>query len=298
MTHIRLAIDRGLASLVLAHPPQNRIDTAMVAELAAALDTVERGAARALLVRAEGADFSFGGDIAPWPTMTVRELRAAFEVYMATFNRFERLAIPTVAAVQGLCFGGGLELAVRADVIIAAETARFGHPEQSIGIVTLLGGVHRIAERAGRARAIEWALTSEQVPAAVMRDHGVVNRVVDEADLLAAATAFARTLAAGPHARPRRAQGAAAGVGRRRNGGRRRGAARYRHAAVREPGREAGAGAIRRSAPGERTSPPLRLRGPMMTDHVGMAGQGFEALALRRPGIETGIATAVQETPQ
>lgn len=198
MSHIRLTIVDELATLIIANPPQNRIDVQMVDELAATLDEIARGRARALLMHAEGPDFSFGGDIAAWPNMTSRELRTVFESYMATFNRFERLPIPTVVAVQGLCFGGGLELAVRADVIFAGETARFDHPEQSIGIVMLLGGVYRVAERAGRSRAIEWALTSEQVPAAVMQAHGVVNRVVADADLLAEATAFASKLGKGP----------------------------------------------------------------------------------------------------
>ncbi|MBP2277058.1 enoyl-CoA hydratase/isomerase family protein [Sphingomonas sp. PL20] len=198
MSHIRLTIVDELATLIIANPPQNRIDVQMVDELAAALDEIARGKARALLVHAEGPDFSFGGDIVAWPNMTGRELRTVFESYMATFNSFERLPIPTVVAVQGLCFGGGLELAVRADVIFAGETARFGHPEQSIGIVTLLGGIYRIAERVGRARAMEWALTSEQVPATVMRDHGVVNRVVADTDVLSEATAFARKVASGP----------------------------------------------------------------------------------------------------
>jgi enoyl-CoA hydratase/carnithine racemase len=64
-------------------------------------------------------------------------------------------------------------------------SAGFGHPEQSIAIVTLLGGIYRIAERAGRSRAIEWALTSEQVPATVMERYGVVNRVVEDNALFA-----------------------------------------------------------------------------------------------------------------
>ncbi|MEV5178006.1 enoyl-CoA hydratase/isomerase family protein, partial [Streptomyces flaveolus] len=114
------------------------------------------------------------------------------------FNQLERLPLPVIAAVRGLCFGGGLELALRADVIFAGESARFGHPEQTLGIVTLLGGIYRVAERAGRARASEWALTSEQVPATVMADAGVVNRVVPDDALLAEATAFARKAANGP----------------------------------------------------------------------------------------------------
>ena len=198
MPHLTCSIDDRVATLTLHHPPQNRIDEQMSDELAAALETVERSDARAVVVRSDGPDFSFGGDITPWPDMDVRDLRALFERHMSTFNRFERLPLPVIAAVRGLCFGGGFELALRADVILAAETARFGHPEQTLGIVTLLGGIYRVAERAGRARAAEWARTSEQVPARVMAAAGVVNRVVADDALLDEALAFARRLAAGP----------------------------------------------------------------------------------------------------
>jgi enoyl-CoA hydratase/carnithine racemase len=198
MPHIECAVVDGLATLVLTNPPQNRIGTQLVDELEQALRTIGASDARAVLLRAEGPDFSYGGDIAPWPDWGEREMRTRFEHFLRTFNQFERLPIPTIAAVQGLCFGGGLELAVRADVLFAGRTARFGHPEQSIAIVTLLGGIYRIAERAGRSRAMEWALTSEQVPAAEMERFGVVNRVIDDERLVAEATAFARKVAAGP----------------------------------------------------------------------------------------------------
>ena len=198
MPHLRCEIDRGLATIILDNPSQNRLSVQMADELHEIVNVVGRSGARAALLKAEGPDFSFGGDIAPWPAMSPHELRALFARYLSAFNQFERIPIPTVAAVQGLCFGGGLELAVRADVIFAGTSARFGHPEQSIGIVTILGGVYRIAERAGRSRAIEWALTSEQVPAAVMERYGVVNRVVEDEALIEQATAFANRLAKGP----------------------------------------------------------------------------------------------------
>lgn len=198
MPHLTHSIDAGVATLVLNRPPQNRIDPQMAGELAEALEAIGRSDARAVLVRAEGPDFSFGGDIVDWPDADVRELRTLFGHYMQVFNQLERLPLPVIAAVQGLCFGGGLELALRADVIFAAESARFGHPEQTLGIVTLLGGIYRVAERAGRARAAEWAMTSEQVPATVMADAGVVNRVVPDDALLSEATAFARRVAKGP----------------------------------------------------------------------------------------------------
>src|SRR5271169_3761414 len=185
MSLVSLQSEGSLAVIVLENPPQNRINEALGDELSAAIDTIEAGEFRAVLLRASGPDFSFGGDIMNWPDMTVRQLRATFDRYLTVFSRFERLPLPVIAAVQGLCFGGGLELVLRADVIFAGASARFGHPEQTLGIITLLGGIYRVAERAGRARAAEWAMTSEQVPAATMERFGVVNRVVPDAELLA-----------------------------------------------------------------------------------------------------------------
>lgn len=198
MAHLTYQIDNQIAVVTLHNPPQNRLSPQMLDEFDEALTAIGRSDARALLLRADGPDFSFGGDIVPWPDMTAQELRTLLEHYLVTFNRFEALSIPTVAAVQGLCFGGGLELAIRADVIFAGETSRFGHPEQSLGIVTVLGGVYRVAERAGRSKAIEWAFTSEQVPAQVMEHHGVVNRVVPDDKLVDEAMNFAEKLAKGP----------------------------------------------------------------------------------------------------
>jgi enoyl-CoA hydratase/carnithine racemase len=198
MPHLTYSTQDRVATLTLNNPPQNRIDEQIADELAEALDAVGRSDARAVLLRADGPDFSFGGDIVPWPDLDARELRTLFERHMSAFNRFERLPLPVIAAVNGLCLGGGFELALRADVIFAGASARFGHPEQSIALVTLLGGIYRVAERAGRSRAAEWALTSEQVPAPVMAAAGVVNRVVADEALLEEATAFAQRVAKGP----------------------------------------------------------------------------------------------------
>ncbi|MGU3292892.1 enoyl-CoA hydratase/isomerase family protein [Williamsia sp. M5A3_1d] len=198
MTHLSCTIEGELAMLRLHNPPQNRIGVEMNDQLRQALHTIEISEARAVLLHADGPDFSCGGDIDPWPDWTEREMRTRFEAFMWTFNQFERLPMPTVSAVQGLCSGGGFELALRSDVIFAGSGARFGHSEQSIGIVTLLGGIYRVAERAGRARAMEWALTSQQVPAVEMERFGIVNRIVPDDELMDAATTFARALAQGP----------------------------------------------------------------------------------------------------
>jgi len=198
MNHFTWSLDNDIAELVLSNPPQNRVDEQAVEELATAVDMIGSGSARAVVLRAEGPDFSFGGAIGAWPDLTVRQLRALFEKYLAAFNRLERLPVPVIAAVQGLCFGGGLELVLRADVVFAGESSRFGHPEQSIGLTPLLGGAHRMAARAGWARASEWAMTSEQVPAATMAHAGVVNHVVPDGELLSATHSFAAKVASGP----------------------------------------------------------------------------------------------------
>ena len=198
MSLVNLERDGALAVIAIDNPPQNRITEQMSSEFLAVLDTIEADEVRALLLTTKGPDFCFGGDIMPWPEMSNRQLRAVFERHMTVFNRIERLPIPVVAAVQGLCFGGGLELAIRADIIIAGETSRFGHPEQSLGIITVLGGVYRVAERAGRAFASQWSMTSEQVPVAIMHQRGVVNQVVPDADLLSTARNLGARLAQGP----------------------------------------------------------------------------------------------------
>src|SRR5246127_2888728 len=182
MSHLISSIDHRVATLTLTNPPQNRITAEMTDDLAHALTEIGRSDARAVVLCAEGPDFSLGGDITDWPDADLPELRTLFERHMAVFNQFEPL--PVIAAVERQCRGGGFELALLADVILAGESACFGHPEQTLGLVTLLGGIYRVAERAGRSRASEWALTSEQVPAAVMAAAGVVNRVVADEALL------------------------------------------------------------------------------------------------------------------
>src|SRR5271156_3104786 len=107
-------------------------------------------------------------------------LRPKVEVYAKALDRLERLPIPTIAAVQGGCMGGGFELALSCDLIVAARSASFVFPEARLGILTLQGGVMQLAERIGRAKAIEVALLSEPIAAEQMAAWNVVNRFVDD----------------------------------------------------------------------------------------------------------------------
>ena len=195
-THLDL---RGpVAVLSLDNPGGNRINFAMRVEIREALRHVEESASRALLVRSDGPDFCLGGDVRDWPGVPVETLRPKIEVYAHALECLRRLAIPTIAAVQGRCMGGGFELALSCDLIIAARSASFSFPEARLGILTLQGGMMQIAERVGRTKAAEMVFLSEPVSATRLLDWNAVNWVVDDGDLTSRSVEIAAHLANGP----------------------------------------------------------------------------------------------------
>lgn len=189
----------GVAAITLRNPPENRLTPELMGALADVVtDITARSDTRAVLFRADGPDYCFGGDFTKWVGITDREAIAGRMRGLAIANMYENIPVPIVTAVQGQCRGGGFELALRADIIIAADNAQFSHPEATIGIFTLLGGVQRVAERVGRTRAMQWALTSEVINAPEALAASLINEVVPVADLQARAQAVADQLAAGP----------------------------------------------------------------------------------------------------
>ncbi len=193
-----VSVAGGVAEFTLNNPPQNRLNTEVMLGCAAAVERVQGDeSVRVVVIRAEGDDFSYGGEIASWEMTDPDKMVGLFALGLQIANALEQLQVPVIASVQGNCSGGGFEIALRADIIIASESARFCHTEGAIGVFTLLGGVQRVAERAGRARAMRWALTSEKVSAADALAAGVVAEVVPD-DRLAEVTAqWAARLARG-----------------------------------------------------------------------------------------------------
>lgn len=195
---MNLNVNGTIARITLDHPEGNHINFAMREELLDAFQKVAASNARVLIVRGEGADFCLGGDIREWPGIHSTILRPRIEVFAKALDRLYQLPIPTIAAVQGRCLGGGFELALHCDLIVAERSAHFAFPEASLGILTLQGGVIQLAERIGRAKAIELVLLSEPVGADQMAAWNVINRVVSDGDLRPEAEALADRLAAGP----------------------------------------------------------------------------------------------------
>jgi enoyl-CoA hydratase/carnithine racemase len=197
MGKIRFETSGALGLLTLANPPLNLFDEELIADLRAAVNQAMQLPLRGLLVRAEGKHFSGGANVATFRGRTVGEARQRFTSHLRTIADLEELPFPTIAAVQGACMAAGLELALACDLIWAASSARFGQVEASIGTTTLLGGVQRLAERAGPSRARELIYTADQHDAATFERWNIVNRVVPDETLESEARAFAERLASG-----------------------------------------------------------------------------------------------------
>lgn len=184
MSAIDYTFEQGIATITINNPPQNRLTSEVFAGFMEAFGqlTSEPGL-RAVLLRSEGPDFSFGGDVTAWPGRTGEEVAEELKGGIALTNAFENLPVPVIVEIQGHCAGGGMEMALRGDILIASEDATFQHPEKTLGIFTLLGGVQRVAERVGRTRAMQWALTAEHIGAQQALDAGLINQVVPRSEL-------------------------------------------------------------------------------------------------------------------
>jgi enoyl-CoA hydratase/carnithine racemase len=198
MDKVRFEISGSLGIITLANPPLNLFSGELIDDLRAVVTKLKQTPLRAMLLRAEGKIFSGGADVSVFQGRTPAEARERFTSHLRLIADLEELPFPTVAAVQGLCIAAGLELVLACDLIWAATSTRFGQAEASIGTTTLLGGVQRLAERAGPSRAREIIYTADQYDAATFERWNIVNKVVPDAELESQTRAFAERLAAGP----------------------------------------------------------------------------------------------------
>jgi enoyl-CoA hydratase/carnithine racemase len=195
---VRLERDGPLAVLSLDAPPLNLFDQAMFDGLAAAIGELEREAPRGLLVRAEGRAVSGGVDVHVFDDLPVPDARSLWTDLLDLIHRVERFPFPTVFAAHALTLTAAFELSLACDLLVAAESARFGLVERVVGLTPAMGGTQRLASRAGPARARELVMTGELFDAATLERWNVVNRVLPDEGFDAAARAFATGLAEGP----------------------------------------------------------------------------------------------------
>src|SRR3989440_9717019 len=173
----------------------NALRTQLLGELAAALEEFDRDEETRCIVITGAGDraFAAGADIKEMADKSpVQMMAGGFEQWL----RIKRVRKPMIAAVGGYALGGGCELAMLCDMIVASENARFGQPEILLGVIPGAGGTQRLARTLGKYRTMEMVLTGVQVSAQEMAAHGLVNRVVQRGEHLAEALKLAKTVAA------------------------------------------------------------------------------------------------------
>jgi enoyl-CoA hydratase len=189
----------GVALVTLDRPEAlNALSFDLLDELAAALEALDANSScRAVVITGSGSRaFAAGADIRELAPQTYASLRDGrrFEVW----DRLASVGLPMIAAVRGVALGGGCELAMTCDMIVAAEDATFGQPEIRLGVMPGAGGTQRLTRAIGKARAMEMILTGESIGARAAETLGLVTRVVPAEATVDAALELAARIAALP----------------------------------------------------------------------------------------------------
>jgi enoyl-CoA hydratase len=198
--YVRVETEEGVRTVTVDRPEKlNALNRGVMQALDAAFAEAAGDAGlRCLIVTGAGEKaFIAGADVGELSKLTPLEGREQARRGQAVLERLERLPVPTIAAINGYAYGGGLELAMACCLRVASENARMGLPETSLGILPGYGGTQRLARLVGASRAMELVLTAEKgVTAAEAHRVGLVNRVVPAGQALAGAKELARKIAA------------------------------------------------------------------------------------------------------
>lgn len=183
--------------LTVDHPPVNVLSRAVLEALSRGLSAAEADPEARTVVLASAAEkaFAAGADIREMASLDQNGARVHGGRGQALTRQIERLPLPVIAAVHGVALGGGCEVCLACDFIVASEDAQFGQPEINLGVMPGWGGTRRLPRRIGVVRARRWILTGRAVSASDALAEGLVDRVVPRSELLSTALALADELA-------------------------------------------------------------------------------------------------------
>jgi len=191
---------RGPIGIATLNRPEarNALNTLLLDALAEALEAWDADPkVRVMIVTGSDKAFAAGADIKEMAPKSFAEMHRE-NIFGRQLDRITRIRKPIIAAVAGFALGGGCELAMALDIVLAADTAKFGQPEITLGIMPGLGGSQRLARAVGKAKAMELCLTGRMMDAAEALACGLAARVVPSTDLLAEAVKLAEKIAAQP----------------------------------------------------------------------------------------------------
>lgn len=190
-------IDGAVATLVINRPPANTLTPELLAELSTTFDQVAKDeAVKVVVLTGTGRFFIAGADIRVLASMSSSKEGETIALQgQVILNRIEAFEKPVIAAINGICLGGGLELAMCCHIRLAAEGSRLGQPEINLGIMPGFGGTQRLPRIVGQSKAMELILTGEPISAQEAKTIGLVSQIVPPEDLLRQAQGVARTIA-------------------------------------------------------------------------------------------------------
>jgi enoyl-CoA hydratase len=193
-------IEEGITRLVLNRPQKlNAINLAMRSALTQALDVIDTSSTRVLILAAAPCRaFSVGGDIDERKQQTPEDIRNMRHSFSNPYSRLYQARPAVIAAISGFCLGGGLELALAADFRIADETAEFGLPEVTLGVIPAGGGTQRLARLVGLSQAKRMIFTGARIKASQALSIGLVDEVCAQGSLEETALKLARSIAKNP----------------------------------------------------------------------------------------------------
>lgn len=203
MTTIKVEVRNNHIAIVTLNRPEalNAFNYDILTELQSAVEDIRSNSNIRVVIFTGAGDksFSVGADLKERKTLTDQEVRRNLYKIGEVFTLIEQLPQPTIAAVNGFAFGGGIELALSCDFRIAADTAKMGLTETGLAIIPGAGGTQRLPRLIGEAKALEMILMAKRVPANEALQMGILNKVTSQQNLIDESIEFAQSmLANGP----------------------------------------------------------------------------------------------------
>jgi enoyl-CoA hydratase len=192
-----ILLDRqGRVGIITLHRPKalNALNSQLMREVVAAVEELDKDSEiGAILITGSDRAFAAGADIKEMQPKSYMDVY--LDDFFSAWDKVAAARTPTIAAVAGYALGGGCELAMLCDILIAADTAKFGQPEIKLGVIPGIGGSQRLTRAVGKAKAMELCLTGRNMDAEEAERAGLVSRIVPAADLLDEALQTATTIA-------------------------------------------------------------------------------------------------------
>jgi enoyl-CoA hydratase len=196
---VKTSVEEHIAVLTIDHPPANALDIATLTDLDAAFDEAAADDSVKIIILTGAGQFAFcaGADINI--ISAIKGPDDAREMVLrgqTIYNKIAHLRKPVIAAINSVCLGGGLELALVCHMRIASDRARFGLTEINLGLISGFGGTQRLPRLVGKAKALEMMLTGDMIPAQEAYRIGLINKIVPEGEVVKAARDLAKRIAA------------------------------------------------------------------------------------------------------